>query len=441
MSRLRIYFDVSVLGDAWCNGLSRAGIARAADCLFAHLSIRRDVELIAFSSSGNERAAYHWLESLSLGQGSCYSKLHFGLISHVQEYCFRVESWMREKERKACLVPLVRSWRMLKNLSKFLRRGLLSSQHSRIVSEFRSTEGHSVYFSPVVAVPIRLRALPNVHYSVLIHDTIPILFPELCKGERTAEWYCTLMGSLGSFDAVFCVSESTRLDLLNVHEANENDLESKVSVLPLAADSSLFASSVGSASRKILKRYGLDTEQEYLLSLGTLEPRKNLKFLVEAFLSCVRKGKLDGFKLVLVGQTGWGNYIYGDCLNDPLLEGRVHFTGYVEDSHLASIYSNSTLFIFPSIYEGFGLPVLEAMQCGVPVLASNRSSLPEVGGDAACYFDPHDLDDLSDKIIKLCGDVEILNVMRTESSRRASRFTWENTVERLVDKLRYEESR
>ena len=146
MSRLRIYFDVSVLGDAWYNQLSRTGIARVADRLFVHLARRADVELIAFSSSGNERAALRWLEARQSDEDFSYCRLEFGVISYVQGYLFRVESWMREKQRMARLTPLVGTWRTLKNLLKSFKRSLLSLHHSRVVREFRSEARRSVLF-------------------------------------------------------------------------------------------------------------------------------------------------------------------------------------------------------------------------------------------------------------------------------------------------------
>jgi glycosyltransferase involved in cell wall biosynthesis len=167
-------------------------------------------------------------------------------------------------------------------------------------------------------------------------------------------------------------------------------------------------------------RYGLP--DRYLLFVGTIEPRKNLTRLLAAFETIHTEGLSDG--LVIVGRRGW---LYGDFfarLERSPVRGAVLFPGYVPDEDLPAIYAGAQALVFPSLYEGFGLPVLEAMACGIPVAASSASSIPEVGGEAALYFDPTDTGGITATIRRLLRDADLQDSMRTQGLAHATRFSW-----------------
>jgi glycosyltransferase involved in cell wall biosynthesis len=170
----------------------------------------------------------------------------------------------------------------------------------------------------------------------------------------------------------------------------------------------------------------------YLLFVGTLQPRKNLARVLAAFEQ-VAAGGWPG-KLVLVGQQGW--------LSDPIFaamgrpgspaHGRIHLTGYLADADLPIVYNGATGLVFPSLYEGFGLPTLEALACGTPVLTSATSSLPEVVGDAALLVDPLDTDAIAAGLARIVGDGALRADLRRRGLDRARRFTWRRAAERTL---------
>ncbi len=183
---------------------------------------------------------------------------------------------------------------------------------------------------------------------------------------------------------------------------------------------------------EVLARYGLPSR--YVLAVGTLEPRKNLTTLLQAFARLRREDGIDPtLRLVLVGARGWLDEPIYETVRSLGLEGTVHFAGFVDDDDLPAVYSGAALFVFASLYEGFGLPLLEAMACGVPVVTSNVSAMPEVAGDAAVLVDPRDVDDLAGAIARTLRDDALRNRLRVAGLARARQFPWEATARRTLD--------
>ena len=253
---------------------------------------------------------------------------------------------------------------------------------------------------------------------LFVHDLIPLLFPELSgDGFATA-----LRGILGSVDVardwIICASECTRSDLCRRLPIDP----ARVFVTPLAADGALFhpVDDPGPI-RRIRHRYGIG-DRPYLLSLSTIEPRKNLAHLIRCFSRLVHDPTVDdGLRLVLAGATGWkAAGVFQAFEDEPAIRERVIFTGYVPDDDLAGLYSGADAFVYPSRYEGFGLPVLEAMRCGVPVVTTTGGALPEVVGQAALLVDPDDADGLVQAMRVARRDV----ALATTGRARAAGFTW-----------------
>ncbi len=179
-------------------------------------------------------------------------------------------------------------------------------------------------------------------------------------------------------------------------------------------------------------RYGLPPR--YVLAVGTLEPRKNLTTLLAAFARLRRNGEVDAdLRLVLAGARGWLEEPIFATVRSLGLEDAVRFTGFVDDDDLPAVYSGAALFVFPSLHEGFGLPLLEAMACGVPVVTSNVSSMPEVAGDAATLVDPRDGEGLAAAIGRLLRDEALRDRLREAGIARARQFSWEATARRTLD--------
>src|SRR5207247_8189136 len=172
------------------------------------------------------------------------------------------------------------------------------------------------------------------------------------------------------------------------------------------------------------KRYGLPPG--YILSLGTREPGKNRLTLLQAMSRLVNTGR--DLHLAVVGQQGWRSDEEEAAVEALGLIGRVHFTGYVPQADLSALYNAASVFVFPSLHEGFGLPALEAMACGTPVVTSDRSSLPEVVGEAALLVDPLDTGALAAAITRLFADEGLARELRERGLARARLFSWEKTA-------------
>ncbi|MCK5855028.1 MAG: glycosyltransferase family 4 protein, partial [Sulfurovaceae bacterium] len=164
--------------------------------------------------------------------------------------------------------------------------------------------------------------------------------------------------------------------------------------------------------------------KKYILSVGSIEPRKNLLGLLKAYALLDEKLKSE-YQLVLVGFKGWENIEIMELIKQN--EKSIHYLGFITDEELAQVYNLTSLFVFPSFYEGFGLPPLEAMACGSPVVCSDSSSLPEVGGDAVVYCNPQDTNDIKEKIEIVLNNTTLQNEMIDKGLQQAKKFSWEKS--------------
>ena len=261
-----------------------------------------------------------------------------------------------------------------------------------------------------------LRSIPTV---LTVHD---LIFRHLPAHHKPLNrWYLNLALPLFCRRAthIIAISECTRGDLVAAYGVPPE----KVSVIHEAADPS-FRPQPPDLVETARVRYGLP--QRYLLFVGTIEPRKNLTRLLSAFEAVRAEGLSDG--LAIVGRRGW---LYEDFFaqleRSPARESVV-FPGYVPDEDLPVIYAGAQALVFPSLYEGFGLPVLEAMACGTPVAASNASSIPEIGGDAALYFAPQDEEAMTATVRRILVAPDLAADLRRRGPARAARYSWERAA-------------
>lgn len=220
-------------------------------------------------------------------------------------------------------------------------------------------------------------------------------------------------------------SRATADDLVSLYGVSS----SKVSVL-LSGVNTRFTQKIPSqVLMTTRKKYSLE-DFPYIFTVGTVQPRKNYVRLIQALVQLRAKG-ID-IHLVIAGGKGWlDNPIY-QAIADNRMEDYVHFIGFAADEDLPALYKNATCLAFPSLYEGFGLPVLEAMAAGVPVLTSNVSSLPEVAGDAAITVDPYNVDAITDGLQKLILDTTLRDTLIRKGLARAKQFTWEKSARQLL---------
>jgi len=264
-----------------------------------------------------------------------------------------------------------------------------------------------------------LPRLTQVKSVFTLHDLIFRFYPEMHKPLN--RWFLTLMipRFLQAADAVIAISESTKRDAVKTYGLDE----AKIKVIYEGVNSR-FRTRPRDVISAVRHQYGLP--ERYILSVGTIEPRKNLTSLLEAYRA-LRDGGSE-FKLVIVGKKGWLYEGFFRKLYELGLEQEVIFPGFVPDEDLPAVYSAAGLFVFPSLYEGFGLPVLEAMACGAPVISSTTSSLPEVTGEAALLVDPKSVEALTRAIRDVLDNKELRDELRAKGPRQAAKFTWDTAA-------------
>jgi glycosyltransferase involved in cell wall biosynthesis len=234
-------------------------------------------------------------------------------------------------------------------------------------------------------------------------------------------------------DFVIANSEATASDVAALLPMRRE----RIFVTPFAADPGVFHPETSPERiEEVRRRYGVPPGP-YLLSLGTVEPRKNLPRLLRCFFRMAEQEAFSDLQLMLVGPAGWKTgEIFATIESRPDLRSRVRLTGFVPDADLAALYSGARAFVYPSLYEGFGLPVLEAMQCGTPVVTSDTSSMPEVAGDAAVCVPPGDGDALYHALHRLVSDDAWAAQLGRRGRERSRRYSWDITAEATVQAYR-----
>ncbi len=270
------------------------------------------------------------------------------------------------------------------------------------------------------------RALPGARNVTTIYDLTTLLYPE-CHTDLVREFQAKKFRfAQTQADAVIAISKSAKQDTVNQLGLDP----AHIYVVYGGVDSS-YRPLPPMVVAETLSSVGL-VPQEYMLNVGTIEPRKNLVRLIQAYQQVRRKHPQLVPKLVHAGITGW---MYEDVLTQVHaldLEDDVIFLGRVESELLPALYNGAQLFVYPSIYEGFGLPVLEAMACGAPVITSNTSSLPEVAGNAAILIDPYDVTQIAEAMEQMLSDGDQRAALRQQGFARSAQFTWEATARKTL---------
>jgi len=278
-------------------------------------------------------------------------------------------------------------------------------------------------FSPSNTGPLSVR-----RQVVTIHDVATLDHPEAFN-PRFAAWYRFLIPRLANrVRRVITISEFTKQRLLAYVPVEEE----RVVVIYNGVDQR-FRPHTPESITQVRKPLGLPGKR-YVLSVGTLEPRKNIPRLIQAWARIVDKLP-DDIWLVLAGQEGRGD-LYARLSGLNMLPPRVHLTGYVPDELLPALYAGAMVFVFPSLYEGFGLPPLEAMASGVPVLTGNRTSLPEIVGDAGMMVDPTSVDQIAEGLLSLIQDETLRLELRRKGLDRAAQFSWDKTAQKTWEVLK-----
>ncbi len=296
--------------------------------------------------------------------------------------------------------------------------------HARLGHELRSRPP-DVFFTPAHVIPVGIRC-PSV---ATIHDLGYEHFPEAHPPRQLAYLRWSTRHNARVARRIVADSRATADDLTRLYATDP----AKIAVVYPGADPDLRRMDDPAALATAAAKYGI--RPPYLLYLGTLQPRKNLVRLVEAFAASDLHNK--GYMLVLAGRAGW--------LAEPLLAAvralptavreQIHLPGYVDEADKAALLSGATALVFPSLYEGFGFPVLEAGACGLPVVCANTSSLPEVAGDVALLVDPRDTAALAEGMRRLVADEPLRHRLIAKGYANLARFRWEDAAAQTLGVL------
>lgn len=284
------------------------------------------------------------------------------------------------------------------------------------------TGGLDLFHSPDFVLPPTSSHIPTL---LTVHDLSFVHYPDTFTPSLVNYLTKVVPSSVTRASHILADSQATKADLVSLWNVPAH----KVTVLLSGVSSEFRPVTDKDKLDSVRRKYHLGN-RPYLFSVSTLQPRKNYQMLIRAFQPIAQK---HPHNLIIAGGKGWMYEQMIAEVADQNLAGRVHFVGYAEDVDLPALYSDATLFVFPSLYEGFGLPLLEAMACGVPVLASNASCLPEVAGEAAELRSPHDQSAWTQAIEYLLLDTTRRMEMVAAGFLQARHFTWKKAAHQLVD--------
>ena len=265
----------------------------------------------------------------------------------------------------------------------------------------------------------------NIQKVISIYDLSFIRYPEYTNSV-VKQYTKRLIKCLQWTDLVLTISESSKKDITNYL----NIPSAKIFVTPLASHyNSTFLD--GLNLEGLTKNINYDFSKPYLLFVSTIEPRKNINGIIQAFNFLKQEYKIE-HQLVLIGKKGWSYEPIFEAIKDSPWTDEIYHLDYLSNELVALFYSRADVFVYPSHYEGFGLPVLEAMTLGAPVVSSNTSSIPEVAGDAALLVDPNDFMQIAEAILRVISDRQLRQDLINKGKARASLFSWENTAKETL---------
>jgi glycosyltransferase involved in cell wall biosynthesis len=293
------------------------------------------------------------------------------------------------------------------------------AEHFSIPRKLRRL-GVDLFHSPHYVLPLLTRR-PSV---VTVHDCIHLLFPQYLPNRMAYQYARFMMGSaIRRSRLVFTVSEASRRDILRFYP--EADPQ-RVQVVPNAIDEALLEDPGEEEMQRVKERYQL--QGRFILYVGNIKPHKNLDRLVLAFSLLKQRPGHEDVKLLIIGDQLHQQGFLRRAVEGARVRQDVRFFGFVPDRTLSALYRLASVFAFPSLYEGFGLPPLEAMACGTPVVTSRISSLPEVVGDAALLVDPLSVDDIASALERVLTDEDLRRDLVLRGKARVRHFSWERSV-------------
>lgn len=413
---IRVLYDISALGPVATDRARYTGVQRVTYEVVSGLAARPEIRLGLYAGTSLPEC------SRFVAQDAALKKCAFVHSTKQLRQADRLRAWtgkLAQNPSRAFHRRAVR-WLGYRVIEKLRRRTVLRAPQLR---------GFEIYHTPVFAFPEAVLRSPRLTKFLTVYDLTPIKVPEYSHENILAE-YRQMVASVPVDAWVLCISEHTKNDWCEYTGTDP----SRCFVTPLAAASYFAPCRDAERIAAVRRKYGIP-EGDYFLSVSTLEPRKNLAMVIKAFQKLLLETRDPALYLVLAGRRGWNEEGIFAAV-DATARSRIIFTGYVAEDDLSALYSGALAFLYLSFYEGFGLPPLEAMQCGSPVVTSNNSSLPEVVGSAGILVDATDQDGLCAQLQNLRADAGLRQRLRGRSLEQARHFSWSACVDRTVNAYR-----
>lgn len=379
----------------------QTGIFRVCDEIFKKLAKRDDVELYLLVTNSKKGHPKEYLESRGFAD----------LIPNVV--------------RMPKLLMSTKTRNLYHKMYGGLLRKVLPFVYGKKLREF------DFYLSPFPAISPVVKKC-GVKTGTFFYDIISLLYPNFAVVYKSqAKNFPPFVRNINS-DLIFFDSKSARDDFLRWRYPFDF---SKTKVCYLAADERFCKKSDAEIKRALVKYH--IPYKPYLFCISEANPRKNFAHIIKSFCEYLERSKDKNLNLVIAGKKLAGYDYLSECSEKlEKYKDRIILTGYVDDKDLPALYSGASIFMYPSLYEGFGLPVLEAMQCGVPVITADNSSLPEVGGDAVAYVSGFDVVETSNMIEKVLNDKKFAAVMIEKSLERVKLFSWDKAVDIIINEIK-----
>ena len=418
---LKIIYDATIISCNFYKDDNRSGIFFVGLNILEELRKRTDIELFLYvdpeKSADAIRLQTEYYPNEKWFQDFSKNRLLSGIYSKVQSFYNVIINHQILRKPVALMLLFL----------QFLLKINVKTNNERI-------KDADAFLSPVFKVPDIIRRYPSIRPYVFLHDAIPIKFPQYFPYGKS--FVVKIMESSRHVDYFFAVSQNTKKDFEEFFP--EIVREDNTMVVPLAVNERFNVVKDENTIKKIKSRYRIPENKKYVFSLCTIEPRKNLIRAVRSFLTFVKKNKIEDLIWVMGGAV-WVSFAkelarQGVNWN----KNQILHVGYVDDEDLPVLYSNAEWFVYTSQYEGFGIPPLEAMRCGCPVITSNNSSLPEVVGGAGIKIDWDSDEQHVEAFEKYYFDDEFRTLNAQKGLERSKIFSWKKSVETMLEKMYHE---
>lgn len=409
-----LLFDVSVVAENMIYGSGRSGIYFTAYNILKELIKSDKFDVCLYFGNAYNTETVKFLHD-EFGKNV---KIYFGnKFGPLNEKLTRLDKKLRANKH---------------NISKLLLN-IFVRKPVKFIGGFVKIPSFDIAFSPFRVFSKKIKA---THKYIFLHDTIPLLFPEYYPQMQLKKyWFYDLVKYIKSWPncKFFSNSLSTKQDFIKLLNMNQND----ITVAPLAAGDNFYQETDKKKIQKVCEKYNIPFDKKYVFSLCTLEPRKNLIRAVKTFIEFIKKNEIDDMVFVL-GGGHWKDFIGKleiEIKDLGQYKDKIIRAGYVDDEDLAILYSGAQFFVYTSQYEGFGLPPLEAMKCGCPVIISNNSSLPEVVGNAGQMIDWDSDEQHIAAYEKYYFDEKYRKTAIKTGLDRSKHFFWKKTVDTIIEKI------